>query len=217
VDDNCIIDPFNYAMCNASSCLLDSEHGPQPFSRSAQQQYYTQIEEGGRVMFQFPPDTSLGVAQIYYHGQSDMNLPRVYFYNINERYHPRLNLPSSVTTPLGSILLNLEDTQEFQSGCAVIDASIPILNLLMIAPSSGSLYVSEVNFFNSSALDEVCSGIFMPVSTTMTTDHLTTEPSDDAPTTHQAVDSTSPPETPTTQPDRATVIMTVAASQEPAG
>lgn len=202
MDSNCATDTSNFNHCNESSQLLDSVHGPQSFSENALERYYTEIEESGRVVFQFLSDVNLEVVQIYYYIRSDLPRPRLYLYDVDAGYHPRHNIPSSASY-LGLLELGFPNTGEFQSECVTVPSHVR--NLLIAAPRSTTLYISEVNFFSSPVSHQVCNGIFMPVSTTMaTTTTLLTEDSTTEPFTAEVTtmepSTTTTPSTTTMEP-----------------
>lgn len=197
VDGNCAIDDNQYSMCNESSLLLDSVHGPQPFSDSALERYYTRIEDGGRILFQFPANVSLAIIQVYYYVRVSDSSRRVklFFYDVDESYsHPRVIIPQSANTLPSSGFL---DKEQFKSVCTEIGSSVR--NLLLAAPRRVTLYISEVNFFNSAVTEEVCDGIFMPVPTTQFPPTTQLPPTTVATTARETKDTTA-----TSQPETTT-------------
>ena len=202
MDSNCDIDEDRFSACNQSSLLLDSVHGPQSFSEDALETYYTLVND--RVVFQFLSPVDLEFAQIYYYinlSDASTRVQTVNFFDVDTSYHPRLNLPSSAVH-MGTFEPSIG---EFKSDCAIFGEFAPIQNLVVTMPQSTALYISEVNFFNSSVSSEVCDGIFLPDPPTMAPASTTESPGastsieDDATSTQKAEDTISEPPATTTR------------------
>ena len=153
LDANCVADEHGYSVCNQSSLLLDSVHGPQTYSDAALQQYYTEFVPRGRVVFRFPSTVDIEVIQVYYYADTaGSRRSRLYFYSIPDDYHPRLNIPQGAQYLGSSADL---DRGAFSSICSSVSGSAENV-VISRASDTRVLHLSEVNFFNSSVAEEVC-------------------------------------------------------------